>query len=422
MPIEVFGQMLFSGLISEYLFATIFSCAAVNLVTSPLSEKIKAHFTQRMIGRNHDIRNAMETAFQCAVKGVFQEWEAERKSRSLISGTAKTPVSKAALKCRDSLLKDRGKILFGNKEDALDDEKIRHLLLPENLTPLDAKTIRETKAEANRNFMALIEPHIADAPGAFQALLRTKLLDKTVFFFREMFKGDQRVFDAVMLDDMNELRRQMAGLKEMLTIPPQNIDNAVPGDGTIILESVVALSELWVASDDKLEGLIARLEVWKVDISARLGDITTGIKSVDEKVEDVRRILTRFEELQKPTPGDLAAIRRQIEELRHEQIQEGRHRQTSRRKSVGTMRVERLFVDREAYLDRLAEYVADENIHLILIAGHGGFGKTALAAKFCEGIEKAKYQLCCGETVLPIRGGGLCEPKRDALLFHRPPV
>jgi len=108
--------------------------------------------------------------------------------------------------------------------------------------------------------------------------------------------------------------------------------------------------------------------------------------------------------VQKGAPEDFAAIRRQMERLQQEQIQEGRHRQTSRRKSVGTLPVERLFVDREAYLERLSEYAADEGAHLILIAGHGGFGKTALAAKFCDGIEKAKYQLCSGETVLPIRG------------------
>ena len=159
MPLEIFGCTLVSK-IPEYLFTGIFGCAMVNLGTTPLSDKIKAHFTQRMIGRNHDIKKAMETAFECAVKDVFKEWEEARKKRSPISGTEETDISKSARKCRDSLVKNRARILFGKSEDALNDEKIRNLILPENTVPLNAKTIRDMKAEASRNFGELIEPHI----------------------------------------------------------------------------------------------------------------------------------------------------------------------------------------------------------------------------------------------------------------------
>lgn len=89
-----------------------------------------------------------------------------------------------------------------------------------------------------------------------------------------------------------------------------------------------------------------------------------------------------------------AAIERQIERLRQEEIQQAKQRQTSQRKSVGTKpAVEKLFVDREAYLDRLAQYICDPDTRQIIIVGQGGIGKTALAAKFCDDIEKAGFTL-----------------------------
>jgi hypothetical protein len=88
-----------------------------------------------------------------------------------------------------------------------------------------------------------------------------------------------------------------------------------------------------------------------------------------------------------------------LELLRQQRKQADLIRQTAGRKSVGTKPiVEKFFVDREAYLAQLLNAVCQPETRLILIVGQGGIGKTALAAKFCDDVEKAGYALSSGIT------------------------
>jgi hypothetical protein len=109
-----------------------------------------------------------------------------------------------------------------------------------------------------------------------------------------------------------------------------------------------------------------------------------------------------FSQSMRPTAEQQEDLDRKIELLRQENLQKDKIRQTSQRKSVGTKPyVEKLFVDRVAYLEKLTEYACGDETHLIMIVGQGGIGKTALAAKFCDEIEKAGYVLTPHPTPLP---------------------
>ena len=86
---------------------------------------------------------------------------------------------------------------------------------------------------------------------------------------------------------------------------------------------------------------------------------------------------------------------------------ERRAAQQCQQRSIGVKpSVEKLFVDREVYLAELIRVVADESARLILIVGQSGMGKTALAAKFCDDLEKAGYYLSQSASVR----GELVEP------------
>ena len=66
--------------------------------------------------------------------------------------------------------------------------------------------------------------------------------------------------------------------------------------------------------------------------------------------------------------------------------------------------MEKLFVDRLAYLDRLEKSIKDDDIRLILIIGQGGIGKTAIIAKFCNDIENEGFKLVSDDGwQMPIR-------------------
>jgi tetratricopeptide (TPR) repeat protein len=379
MSFTIFGLPLVSAPLSEYLFNCVLTCALVNLTTSPAYDKLKGLWSGRMIGKNHDINRAMETAFEMGLKDIFKPYPLPLVPETADEIRAKT--------CYDTLLKNRGKILFGENEDALNDEKIRNLLVPEKTEEMTPQKIRDIRARANENFRALVAPYIADAPDDLKTALETKLPDKTVFYFRELFKNDEKVFAAITVDGISDLKIEMARLQEMvaeLSLPEAGADTR------LILDSIVSFSELWIASDDKLDRLIADLGAWKAEIACKLDRIAAGIDTVDGKMDDLS---VKFEELQHAAPEQFETIRRQIERLQQAMIQEGRNRQTSRRKSVGKIMAEKLFVDREAYLNRLAEFAGDDTVSLILVTGQGGIGKTALAARFCEGIEKAGYRL-----------------------------
>lgn len=109
---------------------------------------------------------------------------------------------------------------------------------------------------------------------------------------------------------------------------------------------------------------------------------------------EVDHITESYQKLQQPTQEQVADLKRQIERLQQAQLKAERSRQRSKRKSVGLKtNVEKLFVDRIAYLDKLAEYTTNKETRLILIVGQGGIGKTALVAKFCEDIERIGYQI-----------------------------
>ena len=162
-------------------------------------------------------------------------------------------------------------------------------------------------------------------------------------------------------------------------------------------------SELLAEQAVNMELFQAKLEEIGEPVREAVEHICYIRKKIDDIDGKVDNLLILYKELQNATSEQKAAIIRKIEELQQAMIQEGRTRQTSRRKFVGTMPLERLFVDREAYLDQLADYVSNENLSLIVISGHGGFGKTALAAKFCEGIEQDEYQLHLKEKLTAIR-------------------
>lgn len=55
--------------------------------------------------------------------------------------------------------------------------------------------------------------------------------------------------------------------------------------------------------------------------------------------------------------------------------------------------IKECFIDRGSSINELVHFVGDKSSRLMLIAGPGGFGKTALAAKFCDYIEEAGYIL-----------------------------
>ncbi len=97
------------------------------------------------------------------------------------------------------------------------------------------------------------------------------------------------------------------------------------------------------------------------DVSFRLESLTEafenfgktaleGIRRINGKVDNLTDL---FKKLQDATPEQFAAISRQIERLQQALIEEGRHRQTSLRKSVGKIMLEKHFVDREAYLRKV---------------------------------------------------------------------
>jgi len=69
----VLGLTLFGACVAEYLFNSVITCGVVNLATDKIGEMNRKMLAKQMIGRNHDIQGAMDTAFQLAVKHIFKE-------------------------------------------------------------------------------------------------------------------------------------------------------------------------------------------------------------------------------------------------------------------------------------------------------------------------------------------------------------
>ena len=104
-------------------------------------------------------------------------------------------------------------------------------------------------------------------------------------------------------------------------------------------------------------------------------------------------IIKSYNQLQHSTQIQAENLKQQIERLQS-QLQTKLKQVRSERKSIGLKpNVEKLFVNRIEYLDKLTKYIIDKDTRLILIVGQGGIGKTFLAAKFCSDIEKANYQI-----------------------------
>ena len=104
------------------------------------------------------------------------------------------------------------------------------------------------------------------------------------------------------------------------------------------------------------------------------------------------------------TPAQQAELERKMALEREAERQRSERAQQSQQRSIGIKpNVEKLFVDRETYLTQLTGAIADDAARLILIVGQGGMGKTALAAKFCDDLEKAGYKI-------PLLGGAIHQP------------
>ena len=119
------------------------------------------------------------------------------------------------------------------------------------------------------------------------------------------------------------------------------------------------------------------------------------------------------------TPAQQADFDRKMALEREAERQRSERAQQSQQRSIGVKpNVEKLFVDREVYLAELTRAVADDAARLILIVGQGGMGKTALAAKFCDDLEKAGYRLDPSLTPSPNlgegRGGVIVTPSPDS--------
>ena len=112
-----------------------------------------------------------------------------------------------------------------------------------------------------------------------------------------------------------------------------------------------------------------------------------------------------YAKFSRATPAQQADLDRKMALEREAERQRSERAQQSQQRSIGVKpNVEKLFVDREVYLAELTRAVADDAARLILIVGQGGMGKTALAAKFCDDLEKAGYKI---PLLGGVRGGSI---------------
>ncbi len=238
-PILLLGFKIFGGTTAEYLFSSVLTCAAVNLATSKIYDIYKKQLADKMVGRNHDIQQAMEKAFGLAVNEIWAKYEEN------FSWYDKTAFNFDFGKFKKHLLENKKRILFGDHAAGLNDEKIRELILPEKteIEPLTAEKIQNAKKHANQNFNSMIEPYIANAPSELQKLFRKDLLDRTVFFFREEIKGNERVFRILTLDAIGDLKHGFEKFSQ----------------------GFEKFSDLWCKSDESLQSLqnrIAEIKTW----------------------------------------------------------------------------------------------------------------------------------------------------------------
>jgi len=267
-PITLLGLTLFGGATAEYLFSSVITCAVVNLLTDKISDKNKDMLAEQMVGRNHDIQQAMEEAFQSATKIIVKKWwEKRRKRLSIIKRIPESAETVAAEKCGRTLLKNTGDILFGGKDDTLDDAAVRNLMLPGYL---NAGNIRKAREQARHKFARLIEPHISDAPKSLREVLRNHLLDKTVLCFRDLFKENKRVSRIITFDKLADLQAETGELKEL---------------NQIILQSVLQFSQLWAASDEKLDAAFAQVSRWHQSINPKLDTILSKLDKLEGTVK-----------------------------------------------------------------------------------------------------------------------------------------
>jgi len=137
-----------------------------------------------------------------------------------------------------------------------------------------------------------------------------------------------------------------------------------------------------------LEHSIEETTAEREEVEKQLTDLEAQLEAEEQKIQE------RYHELTTPTEEQQAALQRGIERLQQETRQAEQIRQQTQRKSVGTKPyLEKLLVDRVAYLETLAEHIQRDDSRLILVVGQGGIGKTQLVAKFCNEIEKARYTL-----------------------------
>ncbi|OQY26578.1 MAG: hypothetical protein B6244_13110 [Candidatus Cloacimonetes bacterium 4572_55] len=394
MPIIETAALLGAG---GYIFGNIILPAIVNISSEPageiLEEKILAHFRKR----NHDIQRGMENAFKDAINDIAKSWIEKNPD------CGKKDVETYA----KILIEDKKRILFGTGD--LGNQQAYNLLLP------DSQSLTSMKSQANKMLTDQIKTCWKHAPPGLDSLkkqMENELLPGIIFQFRQQFKKDETIFRTIVVDFLSDIRDQIENISQ--TTP--SID--IPGLTETILKGMGKYCEIWTATNEDTTRLLNEFAEWKGTVSDQfrgltdlISEMTREVKDkVDEKGDEViheikEDLSNRFQELQNATEEQNAALQREIQRLQEKRIQEDRLRQKSGNKSVGLKpAVDKCFVDREIYLENLTKKASDPHSRLILIVGQGGIGKTQLAARFCDDIEKASYKLRLKESdSLPIR-------------------
>ncbi len=157
-------------------------------------------------------------------------------------------------------------------------------------------------------------------------------------------------------------------LRQQIEVLEQNYDLLSKKLSQLERDKIVAAdSEIKFSLDHRITGVSAERE----EVEKQLTDLETQLEAEEQKIQE------RYHELTTPTEEQQAALQRGIERLQQETRQEEQMRQQTQRKSVGTKPyLEKLFVDRVAYLETLAEHIQRDETRLILVVGQGGIGNV----------------------------------------------
>lgn len=179
MPLELIGLTITGASVANYIFNSVITGTIVNIGSEPVAEKLADWVEARKRSQNHDIQKAMVSAFTTAVRHVYNDWNDQRKQAADLSWLDKTlesvgwhtPEEKKARLCYDDLIQHADAILFGDKPDAFNDQKIYDLLHlpPDDKAEASADAILDHKDAVQENFRGLIKPYIKSAPRSLRA-------------------------------------------------------------------------------------------------------------------------------------------------------------------------------------------------------------------------------------------------------------